>query len=225
MNDVLELIIDESGHLHPNNGERYFVVGGYITQPANNTKLKRVYKKVDKELKKQKGLGIKTELKSTHMNFKDKHYFFNKINEIQDVTYVFMVVDKKYITRGQQENINLFYNYAIYKLVHCLSNIKIIHKDIRHLKIKADSRSIKVGSQNGLADYINTQVLVNNNISRYFKTSCAYIDSSSCCGIQTADLLCNTVWTKFNYPQTDKVSTCLDGINHMFKMPLSLFGK
>lgn len=224
MNDILELIIDESGHLHPNNGERYFVVGGYITQPDINVKLKRVYKKTDKKLKIQKSIDRNVELKSADMNFEDKHYFFKRINRFQDVTYVFMVIDKKYITRGQQENINLFYNYAIYKLVHCLSTKDIIHKDINQLRIKADNRSIKVGSQNGLADYINTEVLINNNIPRSFKTSCTYIDSSSCCGIQTADLLCNTVWTKFNYPHTDKVSSCLDGKNYIFKMPLSQFG-
>lgn len=217
------LVIDESGHLHKRNTGRYFVIGGYLTE--NVIKINRNYKKAAKSLKIQKGMDIREELKSSEITPDDKRFIFKKINQLDTVKYVFVVIDKKHITRTQTLKMNLFYNYGVMILIKCLANRGLIPKDLNNLFIDADNKSIKVGSLNGLADYINTKVLVEDEISGNFTTHCQYQESHNHSGIQVADLLCNTAWTKFNYPLTDKVSLALEGKSYFCYIPYSAFGQ
>ena len=110
-------------------------------------------------------------------------------------------------------------------LIKCLCNDGIVKNELEQLHILLDSRSIKIGSLDGLADYINTKVYIENEINREFTTYCEYIESHTHSGIQVADLLCNILWCKFNYPDTDGSSQkMLEKDHYICKFPLGKFG-
>jgi len=218
----LFLVIDESGHLHPNSPGRYFVIGGYLTEKPS--KINKKYKNAVNKLKRIKGLDVKSELKGSEITHKDKRFLLSEINKIDDVIYVFSIIDKKHVKKEKIEHINLFYNYSVGLLIECLVNRGMIDKNIKNLKIKADNRTIKHGSINGLADYVNTKLIIEKSIPNIFKTSCEYLESHENIGIQVADLLCNVLWAKFNYPDSDGSSKKLED-NEVFycKIPYSKF--
>lgn len=217
------LIMDESGHLHPNSTGRYFVIGGFLSKEP--TKIQKIFRKTNRKLKEQKGLDMKAELKGSELKSADKRYLMEKINKAEDTDYVFIVIDKNMVSRKKIEEVNLFYNYAISILLQCIANRNMIPEDTKLLKIILDNRSIKLGTHKSLEDYLNTQVIIEEKIKGNFKVNCEYLESHNHYGIQAADLLCNITWAKYNYPETDKVSKLLEEKSSIFKFPLDDFGK
>ncbi len=89
-----------------------------------------------------------------------------------------------------------------------------------------DNRSIKVGDLNGLANYCNTKFHIEGIIDCDFTTYCNYIDSHNHSGIQATDLLCNVMWGRYNYPETDSLSnTLMEYSTFISQFPYAKFGK
>ncbi|MDD7411304.1 DUF3800 domain-containing protein [Fusobacterium gastrosuis] len=218
------LTLDESGHLHSKSAGRYFVIGGVLCDNPSLTKITKKFKKANLKLKKQKNINIKQELKGTDLKTSDKHFLLREIEKIEDVKYVFVVVDKKQVQKGNLNSVNLFYNYAINILIECLYNRGLIPKETETLKINLDNRTIKISSQNSLEDYLNIKFKIEKQNPVNFNIRCKYSDSKFDYSIEVADLLCNVCWTKFNYPQTDKVSLYLNNKSFFAYFPINSFG-
>lgn len=218
------LTLDESGHLHSNSSGRYFVIGGFLCDNSSLVKIKRNFKKANLILKKQKKMNIKDELKGADLRTKDKHFLLNKINGVNGVKYVFIVIDKKQVRKNNLNSVNLFYNYAIGILIECLYNKGLILDSVDTLRINLDNRSIKISSQNSLEDYLNIKFKIEKQPMVNFDIKCKYYDSKYDYSIEVSDLLCNVCWTKFNYPLTDKVSFYLNKKSFFAYFPLNSFG-
>ncbi len=219
----LYLVLDESGFLHRNYNERYFVIGGYLTK--NPGLITKMYKDVINLIKKNKEISLKQELKASDLSHKERKKVLKSMEE-NDSTYVFIVIDKNHVSRDKKKHINLFYNYAVMILIKSLHNQGKIPQEITNLHVLLDNRSIKIGDLNGLASYCNTKFHIECDISCNFKTHCQYVESHHHSGIQIADLLCNVMWCRYNYPQTDGSSvTLLSHDNHIVKFPYARFGR
>lgn len=218
------LTLDESGHLHSKSTGRYFVIGGILSNNSNLIKITKRFKKANLKLKKQKNINIKEELKGTDLKTKDKHFLLKEIEKVKDVKYVFVIVDKKQVQKNNLNSVNLFYNYAINILIECLYNRGLIPKEIETLRVNLDNRSIKISSQNSLEDYLNIKFKIEKAPLVNFDIKCKYSDSKIDYSIEIADLLCNVCWTKFNYPQTDKVSLYLNNKSFFAYFPINSFG-
>ncbi len=218
------LVLDESGHLHTNSSGRYFTIGGFLCKGEELKKITKTFKKTSLILKKQKKMNLKDELKGSNINTNDKHFLLKKINLINDIKYVFVVIDKKQVRKSNLNSINLFYNYAINILIECLYNRNLIDVQTSVLKIKLDNRTIKLSSQNSLEDYLNIKFRIERSVPVNFVIKCKYFDSKYDYSIEVADLLCNVCWTKFNFPQTDKVSFYLNNKSFFSYIPIHSFG-
>lgn len=76
------------------------------------------------------------------------------------------------------------------------------------LNISIDKRSIKVSSLNSLSDYLEIYYEYEKKFELKLKVE--YLDSHDNYNIQIADLLCNTLWVKYSFPETDGVSDKID---------------
>ena len=75
----LYIFLDESGLIHKNSSDEYFIIGGFITE--DYTKLKRLYKNATLKIKKQKNIPLKNELKASNMNKVDKRFILEEIQK------------------------------------------------------------------------------------------------------------------------------------------------
>lgn len=186
------LVIDESGNLHKNSKNRYFVIGGYLTN--DSIKGRSLFKKQMKEYKKTRGLNLSEEVKGSSMSYADKVNFLEPIAEKYRRSHIFepslILVDKNQLDKPV-EKVNILYNYFIKLLIMRLAQ-KGKLKD-KNLIIKADARSIKVESLNSLEEYLQSEFYFSNtNVSKVM-----YLESHKREEIQLADLICNHWWRKF----------------------------
>ena len=64
------LFLDESGNLHKNSSDRYFVIGGVYTD--NYTDIKKSYVEINKELKEKINMDFNVELKASYLNMEER---------------------------------------------------------------------------------------------------------------------------------------------------------
>ncbi|MCB9096076.1 MAG: DUF3800 domain-containing protein [Arcobacter sp.] len=200
----LYIFLDESGLIHKNSSDEYFIIGGFITE--DYTKLKRLYKNATLKIKKQKNIPLKNELKASNMNKVDKRFILEEIQKDNLFKFIGIMVNKPKLRKPVNET-NIFYNYLIKILLDYLIDKNIIQKE-NELYIAIDKRSIKVSSLNSLEDYLKIHYIYEKNFDIELKTE--YLDSHDNYNIQIADLICNTLWVKYTYPNTDEVSEKID---------------
>ena len=88
--DNLYLILDESGNLHKNSKDRYFIIGGYLTN--NALKARQLFKKELSTYKINNNLDNMVEIKGSMIKDYDKR---NMIKEI--CYYLFQIKCQKII--------------------------------------------------------------------------------------------------------------------------------
>lgn len=179
------------GSIHKNSKTRYFAVGGYFSYEEDRIKIKAKYKKENLKLKKEKNLGLDTEIKSYDMTEEEKIKIFNKIQDIETFHGCVKVFDKKYMKKEIVDS-NIFFNYAVKVLIQdCILpelNLQENDEPIEFI-ISIDNRNIRVGELNNLETYLKTEFCIYDDD---FKIT--YYDSKSNYGIQLADLTVNTFY-------------------------------
>ena len=182
------------GSIHKNSKTRYFAVGGYFSYEEDRIKIKAKYKKENLKLKKEKNLGLDTEIKSYDMTEEEKIKIFNKIQDIETFHGCVKVFDKKYM-KNEIVDSNIFFNYAVKVLIQdCILpelNLQENDEPIEFI-ISIDNRNIRVGELNNLETYLKTEFCIYDDD---FKIT--YYDSKSNYGIQLADLTVNTFYNSY----------------------------
>lgn len=182
------------GSIHKNSKTRYFAVGGYFSYEEDRIKIKAKYKKENLKLKKEKNLGLDTEIKSYDMTEEEKIKIFNKIQDIETFHGCVKVFDKKYMKKEIVDS-NIFFNYAVKVLIQdCILpelNLQENDEPIEFI-ISIDNRNIRVGELNNLETYLKTEFCIYDDD---FKIT--YYDSKSNYGIQLADLTVNTFYNSY----------------------------
>ena len=189
--DNLYLILDESGNLHKNSKDRYFIIEGYLTN--NALKARQLFKKELSTYKINNNLDNMVEIKGSMIKNYDKRNMLlsisNKMSKNNFYIPVFIVIDKNNLEKPI-EKVNILYNYFIKLLVTRLATLNLINNQA-NLIIKLDNKTIKVGSINTLEEYLQGEFYFNSKINL---DKVYYVDSAKNFEIQLADFICNYYW-------------------------------
>lgn len=94
--DNLYLILDESGNLHKNSKNRYFIIGGYLTN--NALKARQLFRKELSTYKSNNNLNSISEIKGSMIKNSNKKTMLlsisNKMLKNNFYIPVFIVIDK-----------------------------------------------------------------------------------------------------------------------------------
>lgn len=184
------LFLDESGNLHKNSPDRYFVIGGIYTN--NYSDIKSSYMEINKELKDKLGMDFDIELKAAYLNMEEKMDIVVKLEKMNGMYIVGIVVDKEKIGI-QIDQIHLYYNYIIRVLLDYLIKEKLIKTDdSESLYINIDKTSMKIEEVNALLMYLRTHYNIELDLPLDINVS--YWDSKKNYMIQVADIMANTIW-------------------------------
>lgn len=201
------LFLDESGNLHKNSPDRYFVIGGVYTN--NYTDIKKSYVEINRELKEKLNMDFDTELKAAYLNMEEKMDIVIKLQEMNGMYIVGIIVDKVKIGIEIDE-IHLYYNYIIRILLDYLIKIKLIKTGPDDkLYLNLDKSSMKIEDINSLENYLKTHFNIEKRMK--YKIDVSYWDSKKNYMVQVADIMCNTIWNIAQSPKSNKL------FNHLNK--------
>ncbi len=195
------LFLDESGNLHKNSPDKYFVIGGVFTN--NYTDIKKSYVEINHDLKEKLNMDFDTELKAAYLNMEEKMDIVVKLQKMNGMYIVGIVVNKEKIGIEIDE-IHLYYNYIIRKLLDYLIKIKLIKTNINEeLYLNIDKSSMKIEDINSLENYLRTHFNIEKDMK--YKIHVSYWDSKKNYMVQVADIMCNTIWNISQSPKASKV--------------------
>ena len=218
--DNLYLILDESGNLHKNSKNRYFIIGGYLTN--NALKARQLFKKELSIYKTNNNLNNIVEIKGSMIKNYDKKNILSSIStEMSKNNFyipVFIVIDKNNLEKPI-ENVNILYNYFIKLLVKRLATLKLINNQT-NLIIKLDNKTIKVGSVNTLEEYLQGEFYFDSriNVDKVY-----YVDSANNFEIQLADFICNYYWRCYERENIQTINIRFMTIEILY-FPFDTFG-
>ena len=199
---MISMYIDESGSIHPTSGKlnRYFIIG--IVIPKNSIKLKRVYKlfirknidylrKLDQDNKMFSEDGKFRELKGNSMDKTLKLDFINFFcrNNLFEVRYI--ILDNNQLDERFIKNKARTFNYLI--KIFLINSLKKGYIKDNELFLQIDERNVKTESKYSLEDYLNQELILNDNILENVQVK--YFDSSQNCFIQIADVFSNIMYS------------------------------
>ena len=202
---MASIFIDESGDLGQK-GSRYFVIAALA--PDNK-------KRLDNIVKHHCATNGIVEMKAYNLTLPAKEALLRKIATVHDYSVSYVVADKNHIDPLLFKDKNVLYNY-IYQWV-----IEPIAKtSTESISILTDNHSLRVGSKNSLADYIKAKAYFEWGVKN--PISLQYYDSKTCRAIQVADLMANTVFSKY-MQNKDHLYNFLK-IKNSIKFPAGKFG-
>ena len=199
---MISMYIDESGSIHPTSEKlnRYFIIG--IVIPKDLKRLKRVYKTfIRKNINDLKNLdtdgkmfnkdGHFVELKGSSMDKKMKLSFMKFFcqNNLFEVRYIILdnnVLEKRFIKNKART-----FNYLI--KIFLINSIKKKYIEDNQIYLQIDERNVKTDSKFSLEDYLNQELLLNDNLIENVQVQ--YFDSSQNCFIQIADVFSNIMYS------------------------------
>lgn len=199
---MISMYIDESGSIHPTSEKlnRYFIIG--IVIPKEPVRLKRVYKlfirknidylrKLDKDNKMFNEDGIFRELKGSSMDRKLKLDFINFFcrNNLFEVRYI--ILDNNQLAERFIKNKARTFNYLI--KIFLINSLKKGYIQDKELFLQIDERNVKTESKYSLEDYLNQELILNDNILENVQVK--YFDSSQNCFVQIADVFSNIMYS------------------------------
>jgi len=199
---MISMYIDESGSIHPTSQKlnRYFVIG--IVIPKDSKKLKKVYKTfIRKNIDELRKLDIEgkmfdsnnkfIELKGSSMDkaMKLKFIEFFCKNNLFEVRYI--ILDNNLLDSRFIKNKARTFNYLLkIFLINSIKKKYIVDKEIF---LQIDERNVKTDSKYSLEDYLNQELLLNDNLIENVQVQ--YFDSSQNCFIQIADVFSNIMYS------------------------------
>ena len=186
--------IDESGSIHINSKTRYFAVGGYFVLEKDKNKVTSLYKQINLQVKRNRNIDLRKELKSFDFLDEEKIEIVSKIQEIDSFIGCVKVFDKEKLPRPIYD-CNTFYNYAVYRLFEecVLPFLRENHKDVElHVIINADDRNTGTRNIDDLEKFLSTTYCLYE-----YRFEVSYFNSLSNYGVQLADILVNTIYNSF----------------------------
>lgn len=198
---MISMYIDESGSIHPTSQilNRYFVIG--IVIPKDAKKLKRVYKTfIRKNIEELRKIDIEgrmfnnnkfIELKGSSMNKEMKLKFIEFFckNNLFEVRYI--ILDNNLLESRFIKNKARTFNYLL--KIFLINSIKKKYIMDKEIFLQIDERNVKTDSKYSLEDYLNQELLLNDNLVDNIQVQ--YFDSSQNCFIQIADVFSNIMYS------------------------------
>ena len=199
---MISMYIDESGSIHKTSGKlnRYFIIG--IIIPKNSEKLKRVYKlfirknidylrKLDNNGRMFNQYGKFIELKGSSMDKELKLKFINFFcrNNLFEVRYI--ILDNNQLDERFIKNKARTFNYLI--KIFLINSLKKGYIKDNELFLQIDERNVKTESKYSLEDYLNQELILNDNILENVQVQ--YFDSAQNCFVQIADVFSNIMYS------------------------------
>lgn len=213
------IVLDESGAMHLKK-ERFFVIGGFITNDLH--KVKSVHKKVERIVKLRKNIPIDSniELKSSKINVNQQALFLNELAKIKEVIPISIVVDKENLNKLKATE-NLAYNFFVKTLLNYLFRSKISMLNTEDIELRVDNRNVSVKQLKDLETFLEWEFNIKD-----LNFSVKYLNSKYNREVQMADYVANLMWKKYNV-SNEKLSKKTNIISHMHisKFPIKLFNK
>lgn len=213
------IVLDESGAMHLHD-QRYFVIGGFITQELH--KVTSAHKRIEKYVKQRKHIPkeMKIELKSFRINDSQQSLFLNELYNISSVIPCIIVIDKYNLKKfGASENVA--YNFFVKNLLNYLFNCNIDVMKTTEIELRVDNRNTSVKTLKDLETFLQWEFdSLNLNIT------VKYLDSKDNRDIQMADYVANMFWKKYNL-SNEKITKRILKLykTRISKFPLRLFGQ
>lgn len=212
------IVLDESGAMHLKN-ERYFIIGGFMTQELH--KVKSLHKRIEKRIKEMKGIDIsmKVELKSSKINETQQAMFINELYKIENVYPIAVIVDKHNLTDFVASE-NMAYNFFVKNLIKYLFKCNIDIMSGYEIELLLDNRNVSLKKLKDLESFLNWE-FIDKNVN--FKVS--YLDSKINREIQMADYIANSYWKKYNMRNETISSKIIKNRRlKVSKFPINRFG-
>lgn len=199
---MISMYIDESGSIHPTSQKlnRYFVIG--IVIPKDSKKLKRVYKTfIRKNIEELKKLDTERKMFDTNNKFielkgssmdktmKLKFMEFFCQNNLFEVRYI--ILDNNLLDSRFIKNKARTFNYLL--KIFLINSIKKKYIADKEIFLQIDERNVKTDSKYSLEDYLNQELLLNDNLIDNIQVQ--YFDSSQNYFIQIADVFSNIMYS------------------------------
>lgn len=227
------LFIDESGSISPNNGERYFCIGGYLIKNKyldHRFKMMNIIKNVNKNREKYFNFyALKdnlTEVKFSNMSLEGKKFVLEKLSKLEG-EFVSIIVDKYNCHTLGKGDTNEYYNYLVCQLIQYIFETRNYagSLDFEELKIIYDDRSMKVKARNGLQAHLIEKLKIKRHYNKQF--SCNFnikaADSKKNQGVMVSDFvagLCKDIFKNKN-----SVLKGIINIKYISKFPYRDFEK
>lgn len=213
------IVLDESGAMHLKK-ERFFVIGGFITNDLH--KVKSTHKRIERIVKLRKNIPIdtKVELKSSRLNVNQQALFLNELAKIDEVIPISIIVDKDNLNKLKATE-NLAYNFFVKTLLNYLFNSNINLLNTYDIELRVDNRNVSVKQLKDLETFLEWEFNIKN-----LNFSVKYLNSKNNRDVQMADYVANLMWKKYNV-SNEKLSKKTNIINlmHISKFPIKLFNK
>lgn len=227
------LFIDESGSISPNNGEKYFCIGGYLIENKNldhKYKMMNIIKKAKKDPESYYNFFALrdklTEIKFSNLNFEGKKKVLSELNKLSG-KFVAIIVDKENCHTLCKNDTNEYYNYLVCQLVKYIFET-CNHAgtlDFEELKIVYDDRSMKVKARNNLQAHLIEELKIKRRPHKQF--SCNFnikaADSKENYGVMVSDFVAGVCREKFKNRES-KLKDLLH-IEYLSKFPYKDFDK
>lgn len=199
---MISMYIDESGSIHPTSEKlnRYFIIG--IVIPKDSKQLKKVYKtfirknidelkRLDTDNKMFDKNGKFVELKGSSMNKVMKLNFIEFFckNNLFEVRYI--ILDNNLLEERFIKNKARTFNYLL--KIFLINSINKKYIEDKQIFLQIDERNVKTDSKYSLEDYLNQELLLNDNLIETVQVQ--YFDSSQNCFIQIADVFSNIMYS------------------------------
>lgn len=154
--------------------------------------MKRIIRKEQQLIAKEKQLSRIEELKSCTLKFSQRQRILGKMIAKADVDFFYLVVDKEKVALLKQgKPKNLVYNYFARLLTD-----RIFAKYNDDYRVVFDQRTTSVKSMNSLTDYITISAYtVFNHVERNIEV--VQMDSKTSNLLQAADILAGTVYQAY----------------------------
>ena len=197
MNEI-SLFIDESGNLGSQG--RFFLICALEVQCLSSKTVSRRISRLINKYKKRKLIPKSKELKGWSIKEEDRFELITKILS-KDIKVRYIVLDKEKATillkKGDDKN--ACYNYLVQLLV---KRIIKTYNYIDKINLYLDNRSVKIGNRLSLKPYLYNKLILEqlekkDNIKRV-EFEINYLESESCYLIQGADIICNSIFKKYN---------------------------
>lgn len=213
------IVLDESGAMHLKK-ERFFVIGGFITNDLH--KVKSAHKRIEKIVKLRKNIPIDSniELKSSKINVNQQALFLNELAKIKEVIPISIVVDKENLNKLKATE-NLAYNFFVKTLLNYLFSSKISMLNTEDIELRVDNRNVSVKQLKDLETFLEWEFNIKD-----LNFSVKYLNSKYNREVQMADYVANLMWKKYNV-SNEKLSkkTNIISFMHISKFPIKLFNK
>ena len=221
----ISLFIDESGNLGSQG--RFFLICALEINLCNSKTVSRRVARLINKFKKSKYIPKSIELKGWSLKEEDRLYLIERILS-KDIKVRYIVLDKNKTTMllKKGDDKNACYNYLIQLLVR---NIIDIYKSIKKINLYLDNRSVKIGNRLSLKPYLYNKLILEQlesitNVKRV-EFDITYLESESCYLIQCADIICNSLFKKYNSNYDKFYKEIKPYIIHESKFPSKNFGK